>query len=270
MRPVVLGCALLTLASLAACSRSPPSSDAARGALPPAAALAVPLATATPAPAGSSDGATKGVTTTSAKLRLAAVVGETLDETSAAEPIPGSPLAPLTGKTVLHVGDSMVGGNLGLAKALDQRFTGEGAKFVRDYKVSESIVSYDKSSKLKELIARHHPDIVILTLGTNDVFVPYPAAMAGNVRNIVGRIGARECYWIGPPTWKPDTGIVQVLRENVAPCKFYDSSNLKLQRAGDGIHPTDRGGAEWATSFWTFLHPVAVGGSGLLTDAGAP
>jgi len=167
----------------------------------------------------------------------------------------GAALPPLAGKTVLHVGDSMVGGAWGLTRALEQRFAAEGAKLVRDYKVSESIVSYDKSPKLKDLLARHQPDIVILTLGTNDVFVPYPASMAGNVQNIVKRIGNRECYWMGPPTWKPDTGIVQVLRENVAPCKFFDSSNLKLQRGGDGIHPTDRGGADWASSFWSFYRP---------------
>jgi acyl-CoA thioesterase-1 len=204
------------------------------------------------------------VTSTSAKLRLATAVEETLDASAPAA------AAPLAGKTVLHVGDSMVGGKGGLSKALEQRFTGEGARLVRDYKVSESIVSYDKSTKLKALIAKHHPDIVIVTLGTNDVFVPFPATMAGNVRNIVGRIGPRECYWMGPPTWKPDTGIVQVLRDNVAPCKFYDSSSLKLQRAGDGIHPTDRGGAEWAASFWTFFRPVPAGQVALLPDAGAP
>jgi len=252
MRPVVLGCAFLILASVAACSRNPPS-DGARGPTPPPAALTARV---------TKESATEGVTTTSAKLHLATAVEEAL-------PATGAP-APLTGKTVLHVGDSMVGGNWGLTKALDQRFSSEGAKFVRDYKVSESIVSYDKSPKLKDLLAKHRPDIVILTLGTNDVFVPYPAAMAGNVRNIVARIGARECYWMGPPTWKPDTGIVQVLRDNVAPCKFYDSSNLKLQRAGDGIHPTDRGGAEWATSFWTFFRPTSDSAGGLLTDAGAP
>jgi hypothetical protein len=203
----------------------------------------------TPLAAGA--GAGSGVTTTSAKLQLATAVEAELDAGMAAP-------ATLTGRTVLHVGDSMVGGNFGLTKALEARFTGEGAKFIRDYKVSESIVSYDKSPKLKDLLAKHHPDIVIITLGTNDVFVPYPVAMVGNVRNIVGRVGARECYWMGPPTWKPDTGIVQVLRDNVAPCKFYDSSSLKLQRAGDGIHPTDRGGAEWATSFWSFFRPVAT------------
>ena len=234
MRPVVLGCAFLTLANAPACSRNPPSP----GPAPPPAALAVPLA------------AERGVTTTSAKLQLATALEGVTDS--------GTEEASLSGKVVLHVGDSMVGGHLGLTKALDARFTGEGAKFIRDYKVSESIVSYDKSSKLKDLIAKHRPDIVIITLGTNDVFVPYPAAMIPNVKSIVSRIGARDCYWMGPPTWKPDTGIVQVLRDNVAPCKFYDSSSLKLQRAGDGIHPTDRGGADWAQGFWGFFRPGAA------------
>jgi len=248
MRPVVLGCAFLILANAPACSRNPPSP----GPAPPPAALAVPLAAPGP-----------GVTTTSAKLQLATALEGVIDA--------GAEERSLSGKVVLHVGDSMVGGNFGLTKALDARFTGEGAKFIRDYKVSESIVSYDKSPKLKDLLAKHRPDIVIITLGTNDVFVPYPAAMVPNVRSIVARIGARECYWMGPPTWKPDTGIVQVLHDNVAPCKFYDASSLKLQRAGDGIHPTDRGGAEWATSFWTFFRPgAAATAMPQLVDGSAP
>lgn len=194
------------------------------------------------------------VTTNGARLQLAASVGEGEPAADAgASALPALPS--LSGKTVLHVGDSMVGGNWGLTRALEQRFTAEGARFIRDYKVSESIVSYDHSPKLKGLLDKHRPDIVILTLGTNDVFVPYPASMAANVQNIVKRIGARECYWMGPPTWKPDTGIVNVLKDNVTPCKFYDSSHLKLQRSGDGIHPTDKGGAEWATSFWSFYRP---------------
>jgi acyl-CoA thioesterase-1 len=236
MRPLVLGCAISLFTSAAAlvcgCSRNPPA--------PRAHEAYEPRVPAAPS-----------VETKSATLRLATAVGEVAD--AGADPIPAAPPPSLAGKIVLHVGDSMVGGNLGLTKALEQKFIAEGAKFVRDYKVSESIVSYDHSPKLKSLVEKHQPDIVIITLGTNDVFVPYPASMVGNVKNIVKRVGARECYWMGPPTWKPDTGIVQVLKDNVAPCKFYDSSSLKLQRAGDGIHPTDRGGAEWATGFWTFF-----------------
>lgn len=231
MRPVVQGCAFLfsiQLAALPGCSRHPPS----------------------PAPAPPMLLAAQLDTAPGATLRLATALEDATDA-GAAPPALAAPS--LSGKTVLHVGDSMVGGNLGLTRALEQRFSAEGAKFIKDYKVSESIVSYDHSPKLKTLIEKNRPDIVIITLGTNDVFVPYPASMAGNIRNIVKRVGSAECYWMGPPTWKPDTGIVQVLKDNVAPCKFFDSSNLKLQRGGDGIHPTDRGGAEWATSFWAYF-----------------
>ena len=245
MRPLVLGCTFLLSAALTSgCSRNPPAPAAMSASHDRPASATLRLATALEDP-------------------TARDAGAVLENAPA-------PAPPLTGKTVLHVGDSMVGGNWGLTRALDQRFSGEGAKFVRDFKVSESIVSYDHSPKLKSLIERHRPDIVIITLGTNDVFVPYPASMVGNVQNIVKRVGSRECYWMGPPTWKPDTGIVQVLKDNVAPCKFFDSSNLKLQRGGDGIHPTDRGGADWATSFWTYFRgaaPAAPSPAGL-ADAG--
>ncbi len=205
----------------------------------------------------------KPAVTTSSVILATVVEGQADASTTTPAPAPEAPPS-LAGKMVLHVGDSMVGGNWGLTRALEQRFTAEGAKFVRDFKVSESIISYDKSPKLKELLAKHKPDIVIITLGTNDVFVPYPASMAGNVQNIVKRVGSRECYWMGPPTWKPDTGIVQVIKDNAAPCKFFDGTHLKLERGHDGIHPTDKGGAEWATSFWSFFRPAPS------ADAGAP
>lgn len=164
----------------------------------------------------------------------------------------GATARSLAGKTVLLVGDSMVG-NHGLLRALDDKLTAEGAKLVHEHKVSESVVSFDKSPKLARLLSKHDPDVVVVALGTNDVFVPYPQTMAANVRRIVARIGARECYWMGPPTWKPDTGIVAVIRDNAGPCRFFDASTLRLPRAGDGIHPTDKGGAIWAERFWDFL-----------------
>jgi acyl-CoA thioesterase-1 len=243
-------------AAIVGCSHGPPSPPA-PASPPPPAAPASPAVRAAPMAAQP--------TTTGATLHLATAIGDVADG--------GALAAPLAGKTVLHVGDSMVGGNWGLTRALEAKFSAEGAKFIHDYKVSESIVSYDHSPKLKNLVEKNHPDIVIITLGTNDVFVPYPASMANNIRNIVKRVGAAECYWMGLPTWKPDTGIVQVLKDNVAPCKFFDSSHLKLQRSGDGIHPTDRGGADWAASFWTFFRtppPATDAPAALLTSPAAP
>jgi acyl-CoA thioesterase-1 len=159
---------------------------------------------------------------------------------------------PLKGKIVLHAGDSMVGGQWGLTRALEAKLDGEGAKLVRHTKVSETLASFDKDATLRDLLHTHDPDIVILTLGTNDSTVPYPDAYAKHVSNIAKRIAPRECWWMGPPMTpgKPDTGIVKVIKENSAPCKFFDSSNFAFDRAKDGLHPSDKGGAEWAERFW--------------------
>ena len=194
-----------------------------------------------------------------ARVRVAAAVPEAPSTDAGVRSEPPS----LAGKTVLHVGDSMVGGAGGLTKALEARFSAEGAKLVRDFKVSESLVSFDKSPRLRELLAQHKPDVVIITLGTNDALVPHPEVYAANVRSIVKRASARECYWMGPPLWKADTGILAMLRDNVAPCRFFDGSKLELQRRSDGIHPTDKGGADWAAAFWTYFTSARAEG---LTD----
>ena len=177
-------------------------------------------------------------------------------------------LARLAGKVVLHAGDSTVGGDGGLSRALGAKFRAEGAKFVRHTEVSLSIQTFARSVKLPNLLARHKPDIVILTLGANDVFLPSPQVFAPFVETIARKIGARECYWIGPPTWKGDTGIVAVIREHVAPCKFFDSSNLPLKRGGDRIHPTEKGGADWADLFWAYFQGTGSPAPGLVGDAG--
>ena len=156
-----------------------------------------------------------------------------------------------TYKTVVQLGDSMVGG--GLCKALAPKFKAEGTKFVRDVVESTSIPAFDESDRVPTLMKRYDPDLVLVTLGANDVFNDHPEYETKHIESIVKKIGHRDCVWIGPPLWKGDRGLVKVLAEHVAPCRFYDSQYLTLQRAGDGIHPTEKGGQVWADAFWPFF-----------------
>jgi hypothetical protein len=161
---------------------------------------------------------------------------------------------PPSPKVVLHLGDSMVGGYGGLTKALEGKFKGIGAHFVADWEVSVSIATFDHEHHLQDLLTKHAPDLVILTLGANDVFVPFPSSLASNVQSIARKMsaGGRTCFWMAPPVWKKDTGIVAVIKKNASPCKVFDASYMRIARAGDGIHPTDRGGADWADGFYAF------------------
>lgn len=179
-------------------------------------------------------------------------------EAEAAPPAP--PARSLKGKKVLHVGDSMVGGTFGLTRALEKKLTPEGAKLVRRTTVSESLNSFDKGPILRDALRDEKPDIVIVTLGANDVLSPHPEMYGGSVERIVKRIGDRECWWIGPPRIKTavatpsgktsDLVLSEVIKGHVGTCKFFDSSALKIDRASDGIHPSNVGGETWIDAFW--------------------
>jgi lysophospholipase L1-like esterase len=161
-------------------------------------------------------------------------------------------------KTVVHMGDSMVGG--GLCKALAPKFKADGTKFIRDVWESASIIAFDESDRVPSLMKKYNPDLVLLTLGANDVFNDHPEYEVKHIESIVKKIGHRDCIWIGPPLWKGDKGLVDVLRAHAAPCRFYDSQHLVLSRAGDGIHPTEKGGEVWADAFWPFFKGEVDGG----------
>jgi hypothetical protein len=154
-------------------------------------------------------------------------------------------------KIVVHMGDSMVGG--GLCKALAPKFKAEGTKFIRDVWESASIPMFDDSDRIPTLMKRYNPDLVLVTLGANDVFNDHPEYMTKHIESIVKKVGHRDCIWIGPPLWKGDKGLVEVIRQHAAPCRFYDSQHLVLSRTGDGIHPTEKGGEVWADAFWPFF-----------------
>jgi hypothetical protein len=186
--------------------------------------------------------------TSATTLSAAVDAAPSLPRPAVPEPEPRA--RPLAGKKVLHVGDSMVGGSWGLTRALEAKLGAEGAKLVHHTKVSESLTSFDKSPTLRDLLRTHEPDIVIINLGANDALVPHPEAFVKSVQNIVRRVGDRECWWIGPPMWQKDTGIVDVIRDNVGTCRFFDSSKLELERTSDGIHPNERGAAKWADAFF--------------------
>ena len=155
-------------------------------------------------------------------------------------------------RSVLHLGDSMVGFRGGLTRALENRFQDAGTRFYSSSLTSAGIVSFDESDHLPKLLKKLNPEMVIVTLGMNNATYPHPEVLSRNVVSIVKKIAPRGCYWIGPPAWKPDAALVKVLAESTPPCLFFDSTKLELERQSDGVHPTDRGGELWAEAFWRF------------------
>jgi GDSL-like Lipase/Acylhydrolase family len=156
------------------------------------------------------------------------------------------------GTVVLHVGDSFT--LAGFAQALKPHMKALGVRY--EVRAETSSFTTTWSAKMDRLVSDTQPDLVIINLGANEVLNTDPAAHAPAIRHIVQAIGGRPCVWVSPPSWRKDTGINDVIRQNSAPCRFFDSDSLvgqPIARQADHIHPTEQGGAVWADAFWSWL-----------------
>lgn len=171
-------------------------------------------------------------------------------EPTAEAPAPHAParFTITKGTRVLIFGDSMVTSGLGVY--LQERVVARGGKLFSISKGSSTTASWSEGRELQELLGRLHPDVVLVVLASNELFVPNPEARRYAIRSIVERIGSRPCLWIGPAPWLPEKGIIGVVRSASSPCRFYDSTPLTLERQADHIHPTLLGGKAWAEAVW--------------------
>jgi lysophospholipase L1-like esterase len=155
----------------------------------------------------------------------------------------------LAGKSVLLVGDSMAEG---IGPHLQKRVEAAGGRFINGQERSSTIVWWQGSGKLRELLLKHQPDIVFIALGSNEIFIEQPELRVPLIKAMVGELGTRPAFWIGPPSWKPDKGLVNVIDENFQTGHFYNSNALKVPRAPDGKHPTAQGYHYWTDLIWNW------------------
>lgn len=162
---------------------------------------------------------------------------------------PAKPRLTITkGTRVLMFGDSMVTSGLGIY--LQERVVAHGGKFFSISKGSSTTATWSDSREIERLLALTRPDIVLVVLASNELFVPNPGARRYAIRSIVERLGTRPCLWIGPSPWLPEKGILGVVQGAAAPCRYFDSTPLTLERQADHIHPTLAGGKVWADAVW--------------------
>jgi lysophospholipase L1-like esterase len=155
----------------------------------------------------------------------------------------------LAGKSVLLVGDSMAEG---IGPYLQKKVEASGGRFINGQERSSTIIWWQGSGKLQQLLGQYHPDIVFIALGSNEIFLEQPEARAPLIKEMVAELGTRPAFWIGPPSWKPDKGLVHVIDENFQPDHFYNSNDLKVPRAPDGKHPTAQGYQTWTELIWNW------------------
>ncbi|HEX2732315.1 MAG TPA: SGNH/GDSL hydrolase family protein [Polyangiaceae bacterium] len=162
------------------------------------------------------------------------------------------------GTTVLHIGDSFAGA---LGPDLNREFAARGVKGVLKQQKATYIPTWASHKELGGYLERYHPDLILVTLGANELEIPRPEDRIDAIGRLVRRFGEVPCVWIGIPLWKgANPHLLEVIKDHVAPCRYLDSNALvpDLERAKDKIHPSLPARKIWAEAVvgWLAHHRV--------------
>lgn len=171
------------------------------------------------------------------------------------EPVAKEPL-PLPADTkVLHVGDSFAGAlGLPLAKLLKEK----GLRSVLKFTDASYLTTWAWEDDLQTYMWKYNPDLVIVTLGANELGIADPERRSKTIEKIIDTIGDRPCVWVAIPLWDAKhNGLMDVVEDNVGPCVFFDTNELldveNMPRISDGVHPTTQAREDWARFFLDWL-----------------
>ncbi len=173
---------------------------------------------------------------------------ETVGEQSPTEPLP-------EGTKVLHVGDSFAGAlGLPLGKLLQEH----GVKSVLKHTDASYLTDWAWNGDLQKMLWKYNPDLLIITLGANELSITEPEQRKKTIAKIMKVVGDRPCLWVAIPLWDgKHNGLMDVIRDNVGSCVYWDSNELidveHMARISDGIHPTAEARADWARVVFDWL-----------------
>ena len=122
---------------------------------------------------------------------------------------------------------------------------------------------------LKYYINKFHPTYIVLVLGANELFVSnIKERRAKYVKKIVADMDTIPFVWVGPPNWKKDTGINDLISRYVSWGAYYPSykislNNPKFKRYRDGAHPLPSTAAYWMDEIAKWImkdsdHPILM------------
>lgn len=168
-----------------------------------------------------------------------------------------------TRKTILLIGDSMVECLFPRIAAYTKK---NGHKLYAVIWYSSTTEIYGTRTTLKNYIKKYKPDYILFSLGGNELFIRNIRENRQKyVDELISQMGNIPFIWIGPPNWKHDTGINDMISESVPAGCFYlsYSSDQHYDRKKDGAHPTAGSSKLWADRICKWImtesaHPIRL------------
>ncbi|MHC1738353.1 MAG: hypothetical protein AB9882_10120 [Ignavibacteriaceae bacterium] len=128
---------------------------------------------------------------------------------------------------------------------------------------SSSTVGWSSHDTLKYYINKYKADYLLFVIGSNELLTPNSKARERYIRKIEQQMAGVRSIWIGPPNWKKDKGINDLIKAIVGKDRFFPSMNLTYQRLKDGAHPTMESASSWMDSIASWIqtksrYPLAL------------
>lgn len=159
---------------------------------------------------------------------------------------------------VLVFGDSMTHH---LAMSIAKYGTKNGYKVTGVTWESSAIPGWAGSGKIGQYMEMTKPDFVIVSLGANEMELKYFDKRESDIKKIEEQIGDVPFVWVGPPLWKEDKGVYEML-EGALPkgVVFKTDQGIEIERGPDHVHPTRKGADAWADTLMRWIrrspHPI--------------
>ncbi|MBD5370159.1 MAG: SGNH/GDSL hydrolase family protein [Bacteroides sp.] len=164
-----------------------------------------------------------------------------------------------TRQSILLIGDSMT---MNLALRLAQYAAANGHEFHAVNWDSSNTVKWSRSTRLRDYIKEFDATYVFISLGANELYLANPDSHVQYVEGILDQVGDLPYVWIGPPNWKEDKGINDMIDRVCRPGSFFRSAGMTFKRKKDGVHPTRESSAEWMDSVVRWMpkssHPILI------------
>lgn len=160
-------------------------------------------------------------------------------------------------QSILIFGDSMT---YNLALRLAQYAKANGHTIHSINWDSSNTKIWAEHDTLNYYINKFSPTQIFISLGSNELYFKNPKTRAPYVKRILEVIDTIPYVWIGPPNWKEDSGINDMIANMCKPKSFFRSAGMKFERKSDHIHPTRKSSALWIDSIARWLpqssHPI--------------
>lgn len=160
-------------------------------------------------------------------------------------------------QSILLIGDSMT---MNLAFRMAQYAKANGHSFHAVNWDSSGTVKWAGSDRLDNYIKEFGATYVFISLGSNELYIKNPESHLKYVQAILDKVGDLPYVWLGPPNWKEDFGINDMIERTCRPGSFFRTAGMEFKRKKDGIHPTRGASALWIDSVARWLpkssHPI--------------